>query len=74
MVTEVANSIDPPKVNKKMVLIAEGKFKQSSRSRTGLIFVSSNLSLDSNFPLRNPCRVIITITPDRKLIVEEAKA
>jgi hypothetical protein len=41
---------------------AIGKFHKSQKSRTGLIFIPSDLTIDSTFPLKSPCNVLITIS------------
>lgn len=46
-----------------------GIYKKSQKSRTGLIFIASDLIVNSVFPLKNPCTVAISIS-EKRLIVE----
>jgi len=51
---------------------AQGIFKKQSKSASGILFVPSKLTSDSQFPLKPNARVKISIV-DKTLVVEAAQ-
>ena len=52
---------------------SQAKLIIAPKSRTGLLYIPSNLVVDSAFPFRDlPCKVLIRID-GKKLIIEKAE-
>jgi hypothetical protein len=56
----------------KMVLEADAKIITNPRGKTGILYIPSDIMVDSAFPFAVPARVHIKIEGD-KLVVEKVK-